>query len=1055
MRSPAAGGGGGGNTYVVDAALEEEMIRKREEMADIGTHELAMMTKKEKPSERRQSSMMGTANVAFDKAETDMSFTGATTPLAFFRRMCSTVFITLELEGSSTLATYLDYVTKAVIILAIVAYLLSTDPQFQYTPLTCAAPFCSDDAALCPGYDVCEAVELPWITAISNFTTYYFTAEWGLKMLTVWSVSSRVAGVIPASWEDERAKDPNLPLPKYSAWYQSFKFFWRIKNIIDFASIFPSYVQYFSSGGGASTNFVRTLRLLRLIRVLRLLRLLSFLKNVDVAMDLIWATLSEGSLLLSVFIFVCLVIMVLLGCLCYIAEQGTFTVDQNHPNGAYLKMTDDYSGTKVSNINSAVQGIYWSVGVFASNCNISPVTPFGKFLQALNCFMAIMAVAFPAGVIGSELDRAYRRHYKRLKEASEAKEKERLALMAEAAMEAAGKKAALDGSSLHGLSTHGAESKREGGPRISRQDAQFMMACRFRKAAMRFGNGTLAPFPSGTRMSVLQAGIEAKLASEAAEEKRVRMVRLQRRYDHTHPADAAGKLAKDRADRSAEKVTLGFALKRFSAWTFLLLEYEQSSQLAKMLSLVTKAVIMLAVVTYIIGTDPMYQVIPSTCDYPTCSDDSALCPGYQVCEPEEDPTVTAIEDFTTYYFTVEYVLRLLLCWSVTPRIAGVTSSEWENEHRLNPKLEQPKYSAWTQSVIFFWKINNMIDFASIFPCYIKYFTSAHVSTNFVRALRLFRLVRVLRLLKLIAFLKNVDVAVELIFLTLSQSTLMLSVFMFFIAVILILFGCLQYMAQQGTFTVNQNYPNGAYLVPTDDLTGLKVRSPHRRPPLSTIALNRSCRPLPTHALSLALPLKVSNVYSASQGMLWAAEVGLGNAGEINPTTDAGKALEGFLALFGVIGLAFPISVVCTELERAQTKHFKRLKSHSEARERELLNEGIKISNLGFTRTWPVVSTLIRICHIRPSAAKERARMIRNYNRARAFNRAVDRFKAAAFPLFPEGTRLAVVQAHIAFTLATIAAKKKQQRYLALQEELERVKVTKMAPESRSTAKAAR
>lgn len=190
-------------------------------------------------------------------------------------------------------------------------------------------------------------------------------------------------------------------------------------------------------------------------------------------------------------------------------------------------------------------------------------------------------------------------------------------------------------------------------------------------------------------------------------------------------------------------------------------------------------------------------------------------------------------------------------------------------------------------------------------------------------------------------------------------------------------------------------------------------------------------------------------------MLWAAEVGLGNAGEINPTTDAGKALEGFLALFGVIGLAFPISVVCTELERAQTKHFKRLKSHSEARERELLNEGIKISNLGFTRTWPVVSTLIRICHIRPSAAKERARMIRNYNRARAFNRAVDRFKAAAFPLFPEGTRLAVVQAHIAFTLATIAAKKKQQRYLALQEELERVKVTKMAPESRSTAKAAR
>ena len=66
--------------------------------------------------------------------------------------------------------------------------------------------------------------------------------------------------------------------------------------------------------------------------------------------------------------------------------------------------------------------------------------------------------------------------------------------------------------------------------------------------------------------------------------------------------------------------------------------------------------------------------------------------------------MTAIQDFTTYYFTVEYGLRLLLVWAVSPRIAGVTSSEWENERRLNPALGQPKYTAWTQTALYFWKV---------------------------------------------------------------------------------------------------------------------------------------------------------------------------------------------------------------------------------------------------------------------------------------------------------------------------------------------------------------
>ena len=211
----------------------------------------------------------------------------------------------------------------------------------------------------------------------SFFLLLLYPAEYGLRLFTVWAVSSRVAGVIPASWEQLHKSDPDIPIPVYSPWYQTFKFVLRFKNLVDLASILPSYSVYFSSQS-TNTNFVRTLRLLRLVRVLRLLKLMSFLKNVDVAIDLILATLTQASLMLSVFLFFVMIIVILFGCLIYLAEQGTFTVTDQYPNGAYLHPTDDMSGVKVSNINSAVQGIYWAIGTATGNGNINPTTNAGE-----------------------------------------------------------------------------------------------------------------------------------------------------------------------------------------------------------------------------------------------------------------------------------------------------------------------------------------------------------------------------------------------------------------------------------------------------------------------------------------------------------------------------------------------------------------------------------------------------------------------------------------------------------------------------------------------------
>ena len=98
-------------------------------------------------------------------------------PMKMFRNICVAVFITIDVEQSSLLAKMLGFVSKMVVVMAVLAYIISTDDSARYVPNTCDTPFCNNDAILCPGYMVCSDTELPAITAAINFTTYYFTGN--------------------------------------------------------------------------------------------------------------------------------------------------------------------------------------------------------------------------------------------------------------------------------------------------------------------------------------------------------------------------------------------------------------------------------------------------------------------------------------------------------------------------------------------------------------------------------------------------------------------------------------------------------------------------------------------------------------------------------------------------------------------------------------------------------------------------------------------------------------------------------------------------------------
>lgn len=435
--SDGGGGGGGRKSFPSpqkEAEVEQELMRRfqteDDDMLDMSDRDATIQNTKlnETPPRLRRNrrSMSGTSmgsekTVDFD-AELEVSFQHMTWRQAP-QRLCAFIFILFEIEESSSMAKGMALLTRFVIIFATIAYIISSDPALRIIPDTCDSPVCDNDHLLCPGYQICQDVisnEFDWI---ENICVYFFTAEYGVRLLTCWAVTPRVAGVIPAWWEELHKDKHDAPQPTYPVLYTMLKFSLKFSNLIDLASILPHYLQYFSTGNNAGSSFVRVLRLLRVLRILRLLRLLAFLKNVDVAAQIIAATITEGSLILSVFCFFVMIVVILFGCIIFLAEQGTFAVNVQYPNGAYIRLASDGVNTEISPFDSVLTGMYFTIGSATGNGDLSVTSSAGRAIASILDIVGVFGLAFPIGVIGTELDRAYRKHYQKLVKQAEDRQK--------------------------------------------------------------------------------------------------------------------------------------------------------------------------------------------------------------------------------------------------------------------------------------------------------------------------------------------------------------------------------------------------------------------------------------------------------------------------------------------------------------------------------------------------------------------------------------------------------------------------------------------------------
>lgn len=144
-------------------------------------------------------------------------------------------------------------------------------------------------------------------------------------------------------------------------------------GIIDLLAIVPSYLSVFYTGAQALLVF-RSLRLLRVFRIFKLTHFLSEMQFLGAAL--------RGSLKkISIFMFIVLFLVIILGSLMYLVE--------GRKNG----------------FTSIPDSIYWAIVTITTvgYGDISPATPMGKFIASVIMLIGYAIIAVPTGIITTEI----------------------------------------------------------------------------------------------------------------------------------------------------------------------------------------------------------------------------------------------------------------------------------------------------------------------------------------------------------------------------------------------------------------------------------------------------------------------------------------------------------------------------------------------------------------------------------------------------------------------------------------------------------------------------
>ena len=306
-------------------------------------------------------------------------------------------FVLWEHESSSRLSFILSVLMACTVLLSIVIFILGSGSLIYY-PSTCADPACNNDPILCPGKMICEPQQLPFFDTIDSACVFVFTIDYLSRMLTVWSVSPRLAGLTVDALDSR----PKL--------IQVLGYFLRMNNIIDVVSIVPFYVSWIQYRGmdHQSSGFVRVLRIPRVLRILNVSKRFG---TVNVIIEILRMTLAKSGKALTFTIFFIGLGTLVFASIMYVLEQGTFVVSSQYPDGAFLR--ENVYGdpqTEKSTFTDISVSMYYVIVTLTTlgYGDLVPASPGGRAVAVLLCFGGILVLALPIAVIGHHFVELYR-----------------------------------------------------------------------------------------------------------------------------------------------------------------------------------------------------------------------------------------------------------------------------------------------------------------------------------------------------------------------------------------------------------------------------------------------------------------------------------------------------------------------------------------------------------------------------------------------------------------------------------------------------------------------
>lgn len=159
---------------------------------------------------------------------------------------------------------------------------------------------------------------------------------------------------------------------------RKWKYIFSLMGIIDLLSILPGLLAILNG----SYQFLMVLRSLRLLRVFKILKLSAFLN----AGLYISKALQNSYRKILIFMMFIVLLVIIIGSAMYIVEKDT------------------------PGFESIPQSIYWAVVTITTvgYGDVSPLTPFGKFLSIIVMLCGYSIIAVPTGIVTSEMSRNYR-----------------------------------------------------------------------------------------------------------------------------------------------------------------------------------------------------------------------------------------------------------------------------------------------------------------------------------------------------------------------------------------------------------------------------------------------------------------------------------------------------------------------------------------------------------------------------------------------------------------------------------------------------------------------